>query len=246
MRADPRASSAPVGRNLGIGRLAGLLLAVLAAVLLRTGPAAAVLSFSRQSGQPCSLCHVGSFGPQLTEYGREFKLTGYTLTGGEGLNIPVSAMVIGSFTHTSKGQSGGAAPHFGNNDNFALDQASLFYAGKIYGELGAFVQATYDGVARDQFLDNTEFRFAHQTEIAKTSVVLGLDFNNNPTVQDVWNTTPAWGYPFAASALAPTPAAAPLIAGGLAQLVAGLSAYAWVNDFATPRSAATSRRATIS
>jgi hypothetical protein len=75
--------------------------------------------------------------------------------------------------------------------------------------LGAFVQLTYDGVARDTFLDNTDVRYAHQTEITKTSVVLGVDVNNNPTVQDVWNTTPAWAYPFAASGLALTPAAAP-------------------------------------
>ena len=143
MRADRDDSGVQLWRHPRAGRVVACLLAALGALLLRAGPAAAVPSFSRQTGQPCSLCHIGSFGPQLTEYGREFKLTGYTLTGGEGLNIPVSAMVIGSFTHTSKGQSGGAAPHFGSNDNFALDQASLFYAGKVVGELGAFVQATY-------------------------------------------------------------------------------------------------------
>jgi hypothetical protein len=44
-------------------------------------------------------------------------------------------------------------------------------------------------------------------------------------VQDVWNTTPAWRFPFASSPLAPIPAAAALVDGGLAQKAAGLGAY---------------------
>ena len=52
----------------------------------------------------------------------------------------------------------------------------------------------------------------------------------NPTVQDVWNSTPAWGFPFVGSAVAPTPAAATLVDGGLAQQVAGLSSYVFWND----------------
>ena len=35
-----------------------------------------------QTGQPCTMCHVGGFGPQL---GRAFDVGGYTQTGGEGL-----------------------------------------------------------------------------------------------------------------------------------------------------------------
>jgi hypothetical protein len=38
---------------------------------------------------------------------------------------------------------------------------------------------------------------------------------------------PAWGFPFTASPLAQTPAAATLIDGGLAQQVAGVGAYAF-------------------
>src|SRR6266702_1760704 len=63
-----------------------------------------------------------------------------------------------------------------------------------------------------------------------------------PSVQDVWNTTPAWGFPWASSEDAPTPAAAPMIAGGLEQQVAGLGTYAlWNNklygEFSVYRSA---------
>ena len=55
---------------------------------------------------------------------------------------------------------------------------------------------------------------------------MGATLNNNPTVQDPWNSTPAWGYPYASSPLAQTPAAATIIDGSLAQQVAGLGVYA--------------------
>lgn len=48
-------------------------------------------------------------------------------------------------------------------------------------------------------------------------------------MQDVWNTTPAWRFPFSSSPLAPTPEAAALIDGGLAQQVVGLGAYGFRN-----------------
>ena len=45
----------------------------------------ALPSFSRQTGESCSECHTQSFGPNLTTFGREFKLGGYTMGGGKGL-----------------------------------------------------------------------------------------------------------------------------------------------------------------
>jgi hypothetical protein len=49
-------------------------------------------------------------------------------------------------------------------------------------------------------------------------------------VEDLWNSTPAWGLPWIASDFAPTPAASPIINGGLAQDVAGFGGYAmWDN-----------------
>ncbi len=72
-------------------------------------------------------------------------------------------MFMPSFTHTAKSQAGGAANGFGPNNNFALTQASLFYAGRVFGpyasqlfgpegaafatKFGIFSQTTYDGVA---------------------------------------------------------------------------------------------------
>jgi hypothetical protein len=54
---------------------------------------------------------------------------------------------------------------------------------------------------------------------------VGVTLNNNPTVQDVWNTVPAWRFPFMASELVPESAAAPLLEGGLEHQVLGISAY---------------------
>src|SRR5712692_7551780 len=48
-----------------------------------TAPALAVPSFAIQTGQPCAACHIGAFGPQLTPYGMDFTLPGYTASEGK-------------------------------------------------------------------------------------------------------------------------------------------------------------------
>ncbi len=60
-------------------------------------------------------------------------------------------------------------------------------------------------------------------------MLLGVSVNNAPTVQDAFNTLPAWGYPYTTSSLAPTPGAGPII-GAFAQNTLGLTAYAWINS----------------
>src|SRR5665811_100013 len=49
--------------------------------------------------------------------------------------------------------------------------------------------------------------------------------------RDIWNSTPAWGFPYASSSVAAAPLASTLIEGGLAQSVAGLGAYTLLNNF---------------
>jgi hypothetical protein len=194
-------------------------------------PARAVPSFAAQTGQPCAACHVGAFGPQLRPFGRSFKLNGYTASDGKAHGPPVAASVYGSFTHTQESQPGGAARWFAPNDNPALDQASLYYAGAIDRHLGAFIQLTYDGVARQPAIDNTDIRLAREKTILGIDTVAGLTLNNNPTVSDLWNSTPAWGFPYNASALAPAPAAATRIDGSFGQRVLGIGAYVMWNDW---------------
>jgi hypothetical protein len=50
----------------------------------------AVPAFAVQTGQPCTACHIGAFGPQLTPFGRAFKIGGYTQGGGQGPEIPLA------------------------------------------------------------------------------------------------------------------------------------------------------------
>jgi hypothetical protein len=201
-------------------------------MLVTLQPARAVPSYASQTGQPCTACHIGAFGPQLTAFGRAFKIGGYTLQGGEGpaSTFPFSAMLQGSFTHTQTSQPGGAAPYFGDNNNFAVDQGSLFFAGRVTDYLGAFVQATYSGTDRAYFLDNSDIRLTTPLDIGNTNLRVGLSFNNGPTVQDPFNSSTVWGPPYSGSSLAPTPSWEPLLVGGMAGNSLGLTTYAWYDN----------------
>ena len=220
------------GRSMQVGivqRLAGLCVLAMAAVALSATNAAAVPAFAVQTGEPCQGCHVGGFGPQLTAFGREFKLEGYTLRTNS-FNVPISAMAVASYLQTAKTQSPAPAPGFSGNDNWALDQFSLFFAGGFGQHLGAFVQGTYDGVAKAWHWDNLDLRATTALKVDKADVTLGASLNNAPTVQDAWNTLPAWGFPYTTSALSPTPGTSPLLNGALAQTSLGLTGYAWINS----------------
>jgi len=200
----------------------GLVLGVAAMCIVGPRRAQALPSYARQTGQQCAACHNGF--PELTPYGRQFKLNGYTFGGGDPSAIPpISAMTVPSFTHTEAGQPGGAAPHFGPNDNFAVT-GSLFYGGRIADNLGAFAQGTYDGVTRNFNWDNLDIRYARSFELFGHDTVVGTSFNNNPTVNDVWNSTPAWGYPYFASSLAPGPAVVSRRADSVGRVATGRAA----------------------
>jgi len=205
-----------------------LLPAFLLSLLTFAAPAWSLPSFAQQTGVGCQQCHATAFGPALTQFGREFKLNGYTL--GSQKSVPLSAMAVLSFNQTAKDVPGGAAPHFDANDNFAVNEVSGFFAGRISDHFGGLAQVTYSGVDRATSWDNLDFRFVDNARLGKASILYGLSLNNNPTIQDLWNSTPGWGFPYTGSDLAPAPSAAPVIDGGIAQQALGLTAYAEVND----------------
>jgi hypothetical protein len=196
------------------------------ALTLSSTAARAVPSFAVQTGRPCEACHVGGLGPQLTPFGREFKLRGYTARA-VSYNLPLAVFAQTSYTSTAKAQP--PSPGIGANDNFTLDQVSLFVAGGLGHHLGAFVQTTYDGVAKAFEWDNLDVRAVTTANLAGARTVLGFSLNNSPTVQDAFNTLPAWGFPYTYSSTAPVPAAGPLI-GALGQSTLGLTAYAWIDS----------------
>jgi len=199
-----------------------------------------VPSFARQTGFSCNVCHRNP--PELTAFGREFKLKGYGLPGmalsdkiGDSKdlqltkNIPISAMVLLSNTSFQANQPGTQ-----NNAAGFPQQLSIFLAGSIAPHFGGFAQVTYTH-SDDHFgMDNTDLRFANHAKLGGSDVDYGITANNNPTVQDLWNSTPAWGFPWISSSSAIGPIASPVINGGLAQDVAGVGGYAmWHNHLYT-------------
>jgi hypothetical protein len=188
--------------------------------------ALAVPSYARQTKQPCVACHVGGFGPELTQFGRQFKLMGYTMKAGDGPNVPLSAMLVESYTHTLKAQTEAPADGFGRNNNSELQQASVFLAGRLSEHLGVFAQATYEESSGLLGWDNADLRYARMFKYGSHNGIWGVTLNNNPTVSDVFNTAPAWAYPYMAPDLAPGAPAQPILFGGLGGQVVGASAYA--------------------
>ncbi len=198
--------------HVGARFAAGLVLAVVLALAIGQ-PARALPDFAAQTGQPCSACHIGGFGPQLTPLGRAFKIGGYTQRGGDGWAsyVPLSAMVLTSFNNTSAGvPADQITHHYAANSNFALDQVSAFLAGGIGEHSGGLIEFTYSNIPNASHLDNTDLRpYTTTFDVFGNELRVGTTINNNPTVQDPYNSTYAWGFPYVASGLAPTPAASP-------------------------------------
>ncbi len=217
-----------------------MLLAMVALVIMvLSAPAAfAVPSFARQTGYACSQCHTTP--PELTQEGRDFKLDGYVLKVAPSItadankktaaldllsNLPLSAWFQASMTSTSKRQPGTQ-----NGSVEFPQQLSLFLAGAWSGNIGSFLQVTYNGQNDHFSIDNTDIRYANQSRLLNKDLHYGITLNNNPTVEDLWNSTPAWGFPFFSTDVAPGPSANAMINGGLAQDVAGLGGYGLWNN----------------
>src|SRR5215467_12449182 len=147
-----------------------------ALVALACSPAAqAVPSFARQTGMACEACHTVF--PELTPFGRQFKLNGYTIdnlpqiraiTGNREESLllnwlpPLSFMFQTSYTQTRKALPDIALPAGTAQNGQVLfpQQASLFYAGRIAPHFGSFIQITYDSASGRFGWDNTDIRFA--------------------------------------------------------------------------------------
>ncbi len=223
-------------RSASFATLAGAAVLALAAM---TQQASAVPSFARQTGLACEACHTVF--PELTPFGRAFKASGYTLFNTRKvqdidrqkhntLSItdlpPVSAMVMASTSIEAKANDADSSK---TSTDFP-QQMSLFYAGHISDNVGAFIQVTYDDQSGAFGMDNTDIRFADVGTVDGHEVIYGVSLNNNPTVQDLWNDTPAWSQPFIGSPALQGPAGSTQLEGAMAQNVAGLSAYAFVDE----------------
>ena len=152
---------------------------------------------------------------------------------------PVAMMAIPGFTHTQAPLAPPTAPYSANDNTVLANPFSVFWGGAVTEHIGAFAQVTYappgPGDFANQFghtwtWDNTDIRYADEASIGFLDIIYGISANNNPTVQDLWNTTPAWAFPYTASNIAGTPAAATLLEGTFAAHVGGVGAYVYLND----------------
>jgi hypothetical protein len=242
-------------RHLGFIPAALVLFALLSFFAIRFAPPAEALpSFARQTGQPCGSCHTDFAG--LTPYGRRFKIEGYTNGGGKYQTTlfpddstdggkkewvpPISAMLTLGLTSSQVPMTPPTDP-FKTNNNVTVSPLSFFWGGAITDHVGAFAQLTYNGPATtsgigyDPFVhswswDNTDIRYANSASIGNLNITYGITANNNPTVQDPWNTTPAWGFPYAVSPFLAGYGATPILDGGFPGHVGSVGAYAYVND----------------
>ena len=157
---------------------------------------------------------------------------------------PISAMATFGLTNTQAPLStliGSNTAPYSDNNNITVAPLSFFWGGAITQNVGAFAQVTYGGppvtasIGTDPFVhtwswDNTDLRFANSTTIAGIPVTYGITANNNPTVQDPWNTTPAWSFPYAVSPFSSGFGPTPVVDGAFAAQVGSVGAYTFINN----------------
>lgn len=205
-------------------------LVVVAQALTFPLAAHALPAFARQTGQQCATCHAGGQFPELTSFGRTFKMTGYAIGS---RTVPLSAMGVASFAKSSSPSEDEAFA----KDAVALFQTgSVFVAGKITDKSGIFAQATYNNYdSRDPVsgrwkgkwgADNFDLRYADRMTINGKDVIVGLNLNNNPSIGDPWNTVPTWIQYVPTRFGVTGPDASPVVT-QLGAQVAGVGAYAF-------------------
>ena len=217
-------------------RLNGRRAIVTGSILLAGGalqPARAVPSFAAQTGQPCQTCHIGALGPQLTPYGRNFKIKGYTLTGGEGImsKVHLALWVQTEYSSIQKDiPPAGITPDFGKNNNFFINAVSLFYAGRITDHVGTFLQVSWDNVGKALAQDNSDIRVIGAGRPFGHDVDYGVSFNNAPGWSDPYNSNYLWGYSYISNGIAPAPNASPILGGAVQDNSLGIVGYAWIDQ----------------
>ena len=228
---DPE--SPPSMRNASVWKITWQ--GVVAAMLMMIGivasmDAMALPLFARQTGQNCQACHAGGKFPELTPYGRMFKLTGYTL--GKRQLIPLAATL--SFSSTSVPSAAGGGTKTQNDGTPAFDKASLFAGGKLTDSIGMMAQYTFNnysgstGQEGRMYSNNADIRYADHIINDQTDLIWGIDFNNNPGFEDVWNSSGVYGYGVVPGAVGTGSALLPmLLSQQLGQSVVGAGAYAY-------------------
>jgi hypothetical protein len=221
------------------------------ALLLVAQPASAIPPFARQTGLACEACHT--MPPELTPFGRRFKLSGYTLTTRPPLvndiddhkkntlwlsDLPgVTVLAQIGYDHYDRAPPDSALPYpaHAQSDSYQFpDQFSLAYAGALSDRVGAWLQLTYNGQAGSVGVDNIDIRYSDHTPDNKW--VWGVTANNYLTFQDVWNGFGSYALPnfntvtLWSGGVAGTGTSGPIINALGPGTVGGVGAYVFFND----------------
>ncbi|GBE36180.1 hypothetical protein BMS3Bbin07_00323 [bacterium BMS3Bbin07] len=206
----------------------------IAIMILPAEPAFAVPSFSRQTGASCAACHTSY--PGLTAFGRQFKLNGYTSTNlsqvkvqpsrsmpGMSINkIPnLSLIVQADESYLAKALPGQDK----TNANFPKE-FGIYYAGRITPHLGTFLQLNYNSSDGSISMDMSDVRYTGITG----NHMWGVDINNGPTFEDVWNSTPGYGWPYVENSTGVDPLVPFLASEDIMTNVLGIGAYDYWNN----------------
>ena len=227
-------------RRVAVWSAAAIALVLPAVACLSAAPAYALPSFSGQTGAPCSACHAGAFGPQLTPFGISFRANGYTLGGGTGpwAHIPVNVVVSPSYQ-----QAGADLPTaptgYGTNNffNFLGSGTSLFIAGGHSFEgsfgIGGFEQVgmlATPGGSLTFSQATSDLAITKPLALGNHSLLLGFDLTNTPTGGDPFNTLyNGFTFPYLTPFIGPVPSASPAIS-ALGTTVYGMSLTAFYDN----------------
>jgi hypothetical protein len=197
-----RSSQAPDTPHIQTFRSRAVLFGILAAAaaIFWASRADALPSFTGQTGAPCSACHIGGFGPQLTPFGIYFKAAGYTQGGGTGVwsKIPFNYQTGSiSYTHLAKDRPSVPKGWTTTNNWVSPGCGSFVIAGghSWEGKIGV------GGIGK-MFLNNTaafvtggtvasigpsDLKFTKPLTAGSHSLIVGLDFNNQATISDPYD-----------------------------------------------------------
>ena len=192
-------------------------------------------SFARQTGQKCAACHVGGNWPQLTPWGRFFKLSGYTagsnVVNKEGVtHVPLGLFGQAGLTWAAQPNDSQAQTVIDHNGQPQFYQVTGEVATKLTNFLGVFyeyqVGNTFPGWKGTS--GAVDIRAVHFFHLGRNEILAGIDSNNSPTVQDVWNSVPDWNFPYYSSPQSLSGPASPMIA-SLGGQSGSIGAYALLN-----------------
>ena len=223
-------------------------------MLTQSETADAVPSFARQTGYYCSTCHTAQ--PELTPFGRQFKLNGYTQGGtrcgdirkisGNSMSDPewsganLSMWMLPSFNELREGSAcfPASLPYLPANNILDFSDASVFFNGQLYCNLGIFSQFSYSSTGSPQgtgqiFWDNTELRYSRQIQGSRKRRRLGCYRQQQPracrTSGIPFLHGPFPGCPRHSVQFLPD-APGTMIEGQFAQRSYSAGAYVWVNN----------------